>query len=243
MILLYYTKNKNSVLITTELIKVKFMNIYFDILKLIRLFEKICEEDLEKMLSCLGAKVIDAQKGQFVLNAGEPVNYIGIILEGKAHVIKENLDGQRVIISVLECGDFFGEAFCCTGTKESPVSVVTVSNVKIMLLEFNRILKVCSKSCSFHTQIIENMLYVIANKNIILQNRIDIISQKTLRMKVLTFLESMSCKKEKNITIPLNREEMSNFLCVDRSALSHELSRMKKSGLIDYYKNNFRLLI
>lgn len=218
------------------------MKEFFNILKEVKLFKNIRETDLTSMLSCLGAKAVNFGKDQFILMAGDKVNKIGIVLEGNAHIIRENIDGERTIITTLSAGDYFAEALCCVGVTESPVSVITTTNSIIMLLEFSRILHSCPNACLFHAQLIENMLYVIAQKNILLQGRMDIISRKTVRMKILGYLESIALKRGKNITIPLNREEMADFLCIDRSALSHELSRMKKEGLIEYRKNHFTLL-
>jgi len=110
-----------------------------------------------------------------------------------------------------------------------------------MLLSFSQILHTCPNSCAYHTKLIENMLELIANKNLQLQSRMEIISLKAVRAKVMRYLESFVPKQGRNITIPFNREEMADFLCVERSALSHELSKMKRDGLIEYKKNKFFL--
>lgn len=218
------------------------MKEYISILNSVKLFKNIKENDIIPMLSCLGTKINDYKKGQFIFSVGDKVDHIGILLKGNVHVIKENFEGERTIIAALTTGDYFAEALCCAGIKESPVSVEVISDTKIILLPFNRILNTCSSSCLFHTKLIENMLYVIAQKNILMQNRMDILSQRTLRLKVLNYLQSLAAKQGQNIVIPFNREEFANFLCVDRSALSHELSRMQNDGLIKFHKNHFILL-
>ncbi|MCL2503056.1 MAG: Crp/Fnr family transcriptional regulator [Coriobacteriia bacterium] len=213
-----------------------------DALKTVRLFDGIEEKDLLSMLSCLGAEVIRFDKNSFVLMAGNEPRHIGILLKGSAHVIQENMEGKRVIIETLSEGDYFAEALCCAGVKESPVSVVTTSETLVLMTAFMRILHTCPSSCIFHAQLIENMLFLIATKNILLQGRMDVISQKTVRKKVSAYLKSIAIKQgRRTISIPLNREELAAFLCVDRSALSHELSRMRQDGLIDYRKNEFTL--
>lgn len=218
------------------------MELYFNLLKSVQLFKDIEETKLATMLPCLDAKIVEVPKGAFLLIAGNPIHHIGIVLDGNVHIIKENAEGDRTRIAALTPGDFFGEALCCANVPASPVSVIADTNSVVMHLEFKRILHTCSHSCPFHTKLIENMLSIIAQKNIKLQNRMDVIGQKTIRLKVLTYLNSFSVKQGHPITIPFNREELSEFLCVDRTALSHELSHLKKDGILDYHKNHFRLL-
>ncbi|NLZ46077.1 MAG: Crp/Fnr family transcriptional regulator [Clostridiales bacterium] len=218
------------------------MKSYISLLEKIKLFDEISEEDIITMLTCLNAKIDNYKKGQFILMAGTKVENIGIVLEGQAHIIKESMEGERIIISVLDKGDYFAEALCCAVVEASPVSVQAINDTKIMFLNFSRILHTCPNSCLFHTKLIENMLFVLASKNLTLQNRMDIITQKTLRLKVLSYLNFLSDKQGNKIIIPFNREGLADFLCVDRSSLSHELSRMKEDGLIEFYKNKFEIL-
>lgn len=194
------------------------------------------------MLNCLDAKLLDYGKDEFVFQAGDHVDSIGIILKGSAHIIRESYEGNRIIMAVLEEGDFFAEALCCADIEESPVSVQVRSDAVVLSLNFSRILHTCSNACSFHTKLIENMRYILANKNIALQSHFEVISRKSMREKILGYLHSLAITQGKIISIPLNREEFADYLCVDRSALSHELARMKSDGIIDYHKNTFRLL-
>lgn len=217
------------------------MNEYLSLLSKVTLFQKINSSELQSMLICLNAEIRQYKKGEFIIFAGDKVQHIGVMLEGNAHILKDDYEGERTIIATLARGDYFAEAICCAGVHESPVSVAATNDVKIMMLAFSRILHSCPNSCTFHTQMIENMLYSIARKNISLQNRIDVIGQRTLRMKILHYLQSFALHQGKTVTIPFNRQEFAEFLCVDRSALSHELSRMKQDGLIEYRKNKFLL--
>lgn len=218
------------------------MQRYFPVLEKVKLFNDIDEKNLYSILTCLDGKLRDYKKDEFIFRAGDEVNHIGVILIGSAHVLKENIEGDRTIMSILEEGDYFAEALCCAGVKESPVSVQTCSDAAVLLLDFSRILRTCSNSCAFHTKLIENMLYVLADKNITLQNRMEVISQKSLRAKILNYLQAVAQKQGRSMKIPFNREELADFLCVDRSSLSHELSRMKQDGIIDFHKNKFQLL-
>jgi len=214
---------------------------YFGALKTVGLFQGIEAVELETMLTCVGAEVKNVAKGEIILLAGDRPQHVGIVLSGQLHVIREDYDGNRSLIAAIMPSEIFAEALCCAGVSESPVTVTAGVESSIMQLNFSRILRTCSNSCSFHAKLIENMLSLIAKRNIQLQNRMEIISLKSVRAKVLRYLESLVPKQGKKVTIPFNREELADFLCVERSALSHELSRMKRDGLIEYKKNTFVL--
>ncbi|MCL2318507.1 MAG: Crp/Fnr family transcriptional regulator, partial [Treponema sp.] len=181
------------------------------------------------------------KRGRIVLRAGDKPDFTGIVLSGLLHILREDYDGNRSIITPIVQGESFAEVLSCAGISESPVTVITAADSAVMLLRFSRILDVCTGSCSFHKQLITNMLRLIAGKNLFLQNRIEILSLKSVRARVMIYLESFIPEQGRNIKIPFNREEMADFLGVERSALSHELAKMKKDGLIDYRKNSFKL--
>jgi len=206
------------------------------------LFNGIETGDLDALLNCLGAAKKTFIKGEIILLAGDTPRHVGIVLTGQLHIIREDHDGNRALIAVAAPGEIFAEALCCAGVSESPVTVMAEADSTVLLLDFTRVLKTCSNSCSFHTKLIENMLRLIAGKNIFLQNRMEIVSLKSVRAKIMLYLETFQIKHGHKFSIPLNREEMADYLCVDRSALSHELARMKKDGFIDYRKNCFTLL-
>lgn len=218
------------------------MKKYLEILGKVSLFQEIAADDLSAMLSCLSAETAHYQKNEILLLTGEKPERVGIVLSGRLQVIKESLEGERTIMAILEPCDLFAEALCCAGIEESPVTVVADSHGEVMLLNFPRILQVCSRTCLFHHKLIENMLRIIANKNLFLQDRMDIVRKKSVREKVLSYLEGFAVKQGRAVTIPLNREEMAGYLCVERSALSHELMKMKRDGILQYNKNSFTLL-
>jgi len=217
------------------------MEKYLNIISLCGFFKDIKEVDLVSMLNCVQAKIRKTQKDEFVLLAGAKPEQIGIVLEGQLNIVREDYDGNRTMVTAVMPGDVYSEALCCAGVLESPVSVIAEVESAIMQISYQRILRVCPNTCTFHIKLIENMLELIAQKNLYLQSRMDIISLKSVRMKVLRYFESLIPKQGKKITVPFNREELADFLCVERSALSHELARMKKDGLIEYRKNKFVL--
>ncbi len=221
--------------------EIKIMKKYYEVLKTVELLKGIEADQFEQMFSCLGASLKRAEKGESLLRAGERPVFLGIVLSGELHIVKEGLDGERTIVAPLGKGDIFAEALCCAGIEESPVSVFAAEEAVVLLLRFDRILHTCSNACVFHQKLIENMLLLIARKNIMLQSRMDIMRLKTIRAKVLSYLDSFPHEAGGEVAIPFSREEMADFLCVERSALSHELSKMKREGLLDYRKNRFTL--
>ena len=214
---------------------------WYDILKTVSLFRGMDESKLDAILKCIRAEVKNVLKGEFALLADDKVAHTGIVLSGEMHILHECLDGRRSLIAPLMPGDIYAEALCCADIEESPVSVMAKTDSVVMMLDFPKILSSCPSTCGLRGELIENMLKAMANKNLHLQNRMEILGIKSVRNKVLRYLESFVPKQGQNIVIPFNREELANFLCVDRSALSHELTRMKADNLIDYRKNHFYL--
>jgi len=203
------------------------------------LFSGIDISELGPMLSCIGARKKSVGKGRILLLAGDAPRNVGIVISGQVHVVREDHDGNRSLMAVLTSGDIFAEALCCAGVPESPVTVIADTDSSVVLLDFERILHTCTNACPFHRKLLENMLKLLAGKNLMLQNHMEILSMKSIRARVLRYIESFAPKQGQEVFIPLNREELANYLCVDRSALSHELMKMKKDGLIEYRKNRF----
>jgi len=217
------------------------MKEYLPVLKTVSLFQAIKAAELESMLGCISAEIKTVNKGSIILLAGDAPKQVGVVLRGQLQIVREDYDGNRSLIEVLASGDIFAEALCCAGVPESPVTVIAGADSTVLLMSFARILHICSSACSFHRELIKNMLKLIAAKNLQLQSHMEILGMKSIRSKVMHYIESLARKQGCEVTISLNREELANYLCVERSALSHELMRMKKDGLIEYRKNKFVL--
>jgi CRP-like cAMP-binding protein len=214
---------------------------HFDVLQSVGLFAGIDATDLESALQCLGAEITKASRDEVVLLAGEKPRHVGIVLSGQLHIVREGYEGNRSLEAAITPGGIFGESLCCAGVAESPVTVIATSDATVMLLRFQRVLHTCANTCAFHQKLIENMLRLVAEKNLFLKARMEIMTLKSIRAKVLQYLESCAPERGQGFSIPFNREEMAGYLCVERSALSHELIRMKQDGLIAYRKNQFTL--
>lgn len=218
------------------------MKKYIDVLKNCMLFEDIAEDELLSMLSCLDARVITAQKGELVLCEGEPAEHVGILLSGEVQIIRNDFFGNRDIVSALMPGEMFGESFACAAVKELPVSVAASECSEIMFIDCRRIITTCSSSCRFHNSVIYNLLRVLADKNIAFNRKMEIVSKRTTRDKLMTYLlmQAKSCGSS-SFTIPFDRQELADYLGVERSAMSKEISRMKADGLIDCRKSRFEV--
>lgn len=224
--------------------KEDIMEKHLDTLKRVSLFKGLNDYELEKVLTCLNPIIRTYSKGSFVISSGDLVSSFGIILNGSGIVFNEDVFGNRNILAKLKKGSLFGEVFACAKIDSSPVCVLAESESIIMFIDYHRALFSCSNSCSFHNKIIENMVYIIANKNLNLTRKIEHISKRTIREKILSYLSTQSTiNKSNSFNIPFNRQEMADYLGVDRSALSKELSKMACEGIVKYTKNYFELLI
>lgn len=212
------------------------------ILERVSLFRGIEQDNLSGMLSCLGVVKKYYLKNQSIIHAGEEVTSLGIVLDGQVQIVKDDILGNRMIVAGLLAGDIFAETIVCAGLKESPVDVYACDNCSVLWVSIKRIITTCSNSCSFHNRLILNILELLATKNLYLNNKMEFLAKRTIREKIMTYL---SFQKEMNqsssFVIPLNRNEMADYLCVDRSALSRELSKLREEGAIEYNKNQFNL--
>ena len=214
----------------------------FDAVKNNPLWSGIGYGDFENMIRCMETRTQSYDKGDIVLLSGDTVNHIGLILSGSVKIIKEDMDGNITILTEFSTPDLFGEVFACAGIDRSPVTVQASEKCEILFLNYRKIITVCSSSCGVHSRLIENMLRLIAQKNLLLNQKIEIISKRTTREKLLLFFDTQRGMAKK-FTIPYNREEMAHYLCVDRSAMSKELCKMRDEGLIKFKKNEFELLL
>lgn len=210
--------------------------------KQIALFNGLCCGELQEMLECLGASIKNYTKGEYLLMAGDALNNVGIILEGQASVFKTDRTGSRTVLATLSPPHLFAEALVCAGIDLSPVTVEALSDVQALLIPFDRIMERCPSCCSHHNQLIRNMLRVVANKALALSEKIDHIAHKTTRQKLASYLLAEAARSGSNrFAIDFDRQALADYLCVNRSALSRELSRIGDEGILSYHRNSFYL--
>lgn len=211
-------------------------------LKKVSLFRDIETAEIKSLLTCLSAKTGYFKAKEAIFLAGDKAEFVGIVLSGQVQIVKEDFYGNKNIVASVETGQLFGEAFACADIKTMPVSVFAVEDCEIMLIDYRRIITTCPHNCSFHSKLIYNMLRIVANKNIMLSQKIEFISKRTTKEKLLAYLSSEAKKAgSKSFTIPYNRQELADYLSVDRSAMSAELCKLRDKGILEFDKNKFIL--
>lgn len=218
------------------------MKINLNLLQNVALFSEIETENLSGLLACIGATQRSYTKNEMIFRNGEEVVALGIVLRGSVQIIKEDIYGNRTIIAQISEGGLFAEDFSCAQIKRLPVGVKAASDSDILFINYRRIITTCTSSCAFHNRLIENMVGVLAQKNVALGQKIDHLSHRTTREKLLSYLSAQAQKAGANhFFIPYNREELADYLCVERSAMSHELGKMRNEGLLRFNRSEFEI--
>lgn len=207
------------------------------------LFNDIADTDLQSVLICLGAKSKQYKKNQLILAEGSPAKYLGVILSGVVQIVRVDYYGNRSIVASLTPPQIFGESFACAGIGSMPVDVIAVENTKVMLIDAARITRSCSNTCSFHNRVIFNLMKIVATKNLLFHHKIEITSKRSTREKLMTFLllEAKSYGSN-SFVIDYDRQELADYLEVERSGLSSEISKLRREGIIDCSRSHFTLL-
>jgi len=208
------------------------------------LFSPLTEEELPHMLHCLDAFETTYTPNQFIIHETDSVDTLGLVLEGKVQILTDDALGNRSITAIFGPGEVFGEVSASKLAQISPVTVMAVHDCKILHLKFSKLVKPCTRACPFHSRVIYNMMNILAERNLMINRKLSIVSQRTTREKLLSYLawqrQDHDCS---TFTIPFNRDELADYLCVNRSALSREISHMCYEGLIQAERNRFTLLI
>ncbi|MET0016920.1 cyclic nucleotide-binding domain-containing protein [Oscillibacter sp.] len=219
------------------------MKNYLGVLKTVKLFNGIEESDLQPLLSCLCGKLIHYDKGQTVFSSGESLVQFGIVLSGQVQVVQDDYYGNRSILGKIDVGNLFGESFACAEIKALPVSVITTTESELLFIDCHKLAVPCAKACGFHSRLIQNMLNIVSMKNIGLTQKIEFTSKRTTREKLLAYLSAEAKKAgSSRFCIPFNRQELADYLSVERSAMSAELSKLRDNGILRFHKNQFELL-
>lgn len=219
------------------------MKRYVSVLKNTQLFAGVGEEEIETMLNCLGATLHEYKKGEYVFRAGEHIHNLTVLVKGNLHIQKDDYWGNRAILGSVAVGEMFGEAYVSPDSGTLLNDVVAVEDSSVMFFDIHRILSVCPSACKFHSLTVKNLFFAISEKNRKLVAKLGHISNRTTREKLLSYLSDEAKRnKSASFSIPFNRQQLADFLSVDRSAMSNELGKMRNEGLIQFNKNHFILL-
>ncbi len=207
------------------------------------MFAGVGEDEIESMLSCLGARLRSYKKGEFVFRQGERLSDITVLVEGRLHIQKDDYWGNRSILAEISVGEMFGEAYAAPDSGALVNDVVAIEDSLVIFFDVKRILTTCSSACRFHAAVVQNMFFAISEKNRRLVQKLGHISQRTTREKLISYLSEQAQRQSSaSFTIPFNRQQLADFLSVDRSAMSNELCKMRDDGLLEFDKNRFKLL-
>lgn len=218
------------------------MEKYFEIILGNPLFAGISREELGSMMGCLGAKITNAAKGDPIFLEGDRAGFIGMVLEGAVQIVRDDFFGNRSMLAFAEPGELFAEAFACADVDTMPVSGYAVQDSKILWMGCKKMLTVCTNACGFHNALVQNLLQVMAQKNLMLSRKIQFMSQKTTREKLMAYLLDQAKQKGTNeFVIPMDRQALADFLGVERSAMSAELSKLRAGGVLESKGSWFRL--
>ena len=206
------------------------------------LIKDIKVEELSSMLGCLRGVIKTYKKDELVLSEGIEIKKFGLLIEGKLQIVQYDYLGNKSILSIIEPNQIFGEAYAYVNKLPS-MNVEALVDSTVLFLDSDKLSVPCENCCTFHKQLVKNLLYIISNKNVNLTQKIECMSKRTTKEKLLTFLSLESIKQNsKEFTISLDRQALADYLGVERSAMSAELSKLRKDGIIECEKNWFKLL-
>lgn len=219
------------------------MKNYIPVLKRTKLFAGVAEEEIGAMLSCLDARLHEYKKGEYVLRQGEHMSFITVLVDGELHIQRDDYWGNRAIIIPIAVGEMFGEAYIAPESGALLNDVVAVEDSAVIFFDVRRIITVCSSACRFHSMVVQNLFFAISEKNRKLVQKLGHMSKRSTREKLISYLSEESKRQNSaRFTIPFNRQQLADFLSVDRSAMSNELCKMRDEGLLRFEKNSFTLL-
>lgn len=218
------------------------MKEFVPLLKRTKLFSGVGDDDISTMLSCLEARLLTYKKGEHVLRQGEHLSDILVLAEGSLHIQRDDYWGNRSILGHIGVGEIFGEAYVAPESGTLLNDVIAVEDSAVFFFDVKRVISTCSSACRFHTMVVQNLFFAISEKNRGLVQKLDYMSRRTTREKLLSYLSEEAKKQNSaSITLPFNRQQLADYLSVDRSAMSNELCKMRDEGLLEFEKNRFRL--
>lgn len=216
---------------------------YYNQIKNSPVFYGMNDEELRGLLECFNARIRRYEKDEMIIRQGDMIANIYLILDGEVNIEKDSYWGRRIIISRLSRNDNLALSFVGSKDVESSVDAIAIKDTLVLVLSYEKCTSMCQNACTRHKVLINNLFQILSKENIELIQKIENVSQKTIRDKLLTYLSNEAQKRHSNsFDTHFNRQDLADYLNVDRSAMSFELSKLQKEGLIEYNKNHFELL-
>ena len=220
------------------------MEKYTEVLQTCPLFDGVTDQELVGLQHCLGGRLMEAKKEQAILREGDRATHFGIVLTGAVRLERQDFYGNRSIVAHIGPGQLFAESYACARVQSLPISVVADEDCTVLIMDCRRITVSCSNACSFHNRIIFNLLRLVAEANLVYDQKIQITSRRSTREKLMAYLLSEAkLSGSAEFSIPYDRQELADYLEVERSGLSAEISKLRKEGVLESEKNRFKLMI
>lgn len=219
------------------------MQKYLPALQKCALFAGVEERDVAAMLACLGARVLRVKKDASVFCESAPAREVGVVLSGAVRIERADYYGNRSILAHIGPGELFAETYACAGVEALPVDIVADEGGEMMLIDCRRITTSCTSACAFHSRVVHNLLRIVAQKNLLFDRKIEITSRRTTREKLTAYLlQEAKLRGTRRFTVPYDRQELADYLEVDRSGLSAEIGKLRREGVLRCEKSMFELL-
>ena len=213
------------------------------VLKKCPLFRGIADQELGAMLACMKASTRTYRKGEVILLEGDPATHLGVVLSGRVTIVRNDYYGNTTVVHTKKQGQLFGEAFACSSLEELPVSVEAAEDSEVMLIDARRIMNTCENGCGFHQQLIFNLLQIVAQNNVFMNQKMDIITKKTTKEKLMAYLMTEAkAQGSTSFDIDFDRQQLADYLGVERSAMSTELSKLARAGYLTVDRRHFTIL-
>lgn len=219
------------------------MEQYFTLLLHSQLFKGVRQEEIRSILQCLGAAKRGYKKGEYIYQIGDTASSVALLLRGEVHIQHEDYWGNQTIISEITPGVLFGETYALLPNAPLTVNALAVTDCTVLFLKAFNIISPCEQACGFHNILIRNLVTALAGKNLMLTGKLEHMAQRSTRNKLLSYLSLQSIKAgSSSFEIPFNRQQLADYLAVDRSAMSNELGKLRDEGLLEFDKSHFRLI-
>ena len=219
------------------------MEQYLFVLRNSSFFQGMTDGEILSVLHCVSGTTVKKEKDEYIFRMGDSTQLMGLVLRGSVLCIQEDLWGHRNIVERIGVGEYFAEPFAATAGAVLNVSVVAAEDTEIMLLNMHRLLQTCPSACAHHNKLIRNLVSVMARKVLNLNNKITHMGKRNTRQKILSYLSTESMKQGKlSFDIPYDRQQLADYLCVERAAMSVELSKLQKEGYLKTNRNHFQLM-
>lgn len=220
------------------------MQKYLPILRSCPFFNGMRDEEILSILHCVQASTVARPRGAYILRAGDTTEVMGLVLSGSVLILQEDLWGHRNILSKCTAGDFFGEPYAATSGAVLNVNAVAEDDCTLLFLNVKRLMTSCPTACDHHQKLIRNLVSVLANRLLVFNDKITHVSKRSTREKLLSYLSSESVRQASlSFDIPFDRQQLADYLCVDRAAMSVELSKLQKEGILKTKRRHFELIV